>query len=129
MQNQDISKTLNVIHKRTSSDAVPTIDQSYDPLAAMVIKPGKVVKGHAAIREVMSDSLDNEQLQNLIKGDSVLIEAGDVALLMAKTYSQSATGGKFESPKRSIYVFKKNEFGYWRCVVDNYFGTELLDFV
>ncbi len=129
MQNQNIRKILESIHNRPVLGEAPTIEQSYDQHAAMVVKPGNVVVGHKAISAAMSDSLSSQQIQQLNKGDSVLIESDDVALLLAKTYTRPVGSGDFESPQRSIYVFKKSQNGQWKCVVDNYFGTDLLDFV
>ena len=30
--------------------------------------------------------------------------------------------------KRAVYVMQRNDSGEWRCIIDNFFGTDLLDF-
>ena len=63
-------------------------------------------------------------------GDEIVIEAGDVALVVAKLYlvpKQTPNALPCES-KRAVYVMQRQSEGKWKCIIDNFFGTDLLDF-
>ncbi|MED5426027.1 MAG: DUF4440 domain-containing protein, partial [Pseudomonadota bacterium] len=63
-------------------------------------------------------------------GDERVIQAGDVALVVAKLYLvPKATPNALPCEgKRAVYVLQRDASGEWRCVIDNFFGTDLLDF-
>jgi ketosteroid isomerase-like protein len=63
-------------------------------------------------------------------GDEIVIEAGDVALVIAKLYlvPKAAPHTLPCDGKRAVYVMQRNDSGEWRCIIDNFFGTDLLDF-
>lgn len=63
-------------------------------------------------------------------GDEVVLEAGDIALVIAKLYlvPRSTPHALPCEGKRAVYVMQKQENEQWRCIIDNFFGTDLLDF-
>lgn len=63
-------------------------------------------------------------------GDEVVVEAGDIALVIAKLYlvPRSTPHALPCEGKRAVYVMQKQSDGQWRCIIDNFFGTDLLDF-
>ena len=100
---------------------------SYHDQAIYVQKPGNLILGKQDISEALQNALEHSHTC----GDNIIIENGDVALVLSKLYpntSGSPTGG-FVEAKRAIHVFKKSDEGVWKCVVDNMFGTDLLDYV
>ena len=132
MKNQAISAQLQELHRAFNANEHRAIAACYDETATVVSRPihrrsGKsdVLKALAQFKkDIVPDAL-------VTNGDDVVIEAGDVALVMSKIYLNygQVKQPKFAEANRAIYVFKRNEHGEWRCVVDNIFGTDLLDYV
>ena len=52
------------------------------------------------------------------------------ALVIAKLYlvPKAAPHALPCDGKRAVYVMQRNDSGEWRCIIDNFFGTDLLDF-
>lgn len=95
----------------------------YEPGAAFVAEPGKVVTGLEAIREVIGAFIATKP-QIDIEVEQV-IQSGDVALLHAR-YTLKGTGpdGKpTEMSGRSAEVVRWQADGSWRFIIDNPFGT------
>ena len=96
--------------------------------AALVVKPGMVVRGIPAIRRAftaISDYFDG-QLE-VTQGAMEVIEWADNALVIMETRLRYPGGeGWIDETRRATYVFRKEPGGQWRCTVDNSYGTTLL---
>ena len=96
--------------------------------AALVVKPGMVVRGIPAIRRAftaISDYFDG-QLE-VTQGAMEVIEGADNALVIMETRLRYPGGeGWIDETRRATYVFRKEPGGQWRCTVDNSYGTTLL---
>lgn len=59
----------------------------------------------------------------------MIIEAGDTALVLSKTYIESPKklDSEFSSERNAIYVYQKTADGKWLCAIDNFYGVELLN--
>lgn len=121
---QEIAKADKAINERDFD----TVASCYTEEAVLVVKPGTLVQGREAIKlahqkisDYFNDSLDVSQ------GDMVIIEAGDIALVLSKTYIDSEKAdSEFSSERDAIYVYKKSADGKWLCAIDNSYGVELL---
>ncbi len=100
----------------------------YTEDAALVVKPGMVVRGIPAIRRAftaISDYFDG-QLE-VTQGAMEVIEGADNALVIMETRLRYPGGeGWIAETRRATYVFRKEPGGQWRCTVDNSYGTTLL---
>ncbi|MCU3851799.1 SgcJ/EcaC family oxidoreductase [Enterobacter roggenkampii] len=98
--------------------------------AALVVKPGMVVKGKENIRSAFVAISDYFQNQLIVKqGEMQVIEGGDNALVIMETVLRfpDGQGGITEMSRRATYVFRLESDGRWLCTIDNSYGTSLLD--
>ncbi|MDD2769817.1 MAG: DUF4440 domain-containing protein [Methylococcus sp.] len=98
--------------------------------AMLVIAPERYAKGKTQIRKAFdaisgyfNDSLEVEQ------GNMIFFEMGDIALVLAKTFVRASgkPDSQFSSERDSTYVYRKAPSGQWLCVIDNSYGTALLN--
>lgn len=94
--------------------------------AVLVVQPGMNAKGKDQIRKAFvaiaghfGHSLDVQE------AGMEIIEAGDTALVLAKTLVRSRVSEPAE--RKATYVFRKNEDGDWLCTIDNSYGHDLLE--
>ena len=132
MKTEHVEHEVSRIHQAFNDGVLDAVIDCYHHNATLVVKPGTVVSGKENIvsaYEQVHTSLGDANCLN--RGDKVLIEAGDTALLISKTYLSPTSKVCPESvdAQRSIHVFKKDEKGNWRCLIDNFYGTDLLDYV
>lgn len=122
---QEIARADKAINERDFE----TLASCYTEDAVLVVKPGTLVQGrqgikaaHQKIADYFKDSL------NVSQGEMVIIEAGDIALVLSKTYIESPekADSEFSSERDAIYVYKKSADGQWLCAIDNSYGVELL---
>lgn len=98
--------------------------------AALVVKPGMVVKGKDNIRNAFIAISDYFQDQLIVEqGEMQVIEGGDNALVIMETVLRfpDGQGGITEMSRRATYVFRLESDGRWLCTIDNSYGTSLLD--
>jgi len=122
---QEIAKADQAINERDFD----TVASCYTEEAILVVKPGNLVQGREAIKvahKKISDYFNNSL--NVSQGDMVIIEAGDIALVLSKTYIESPEklDSEFATQRDAIYVYKKVADGKWLCAIDNSYGVELL---
>jgi uncharacterized protein (TIGR02246 family) len=97
--------------------------------AALVVMPGRVARGKPAIREALVRIAEHfEHSLHASQGEVVVVEGADTALALAVTRLRASKkqGSPFVQERRATYVFRR-EGGRWLCVVDNSYGTALLD--
>jgi uncharacterized protein (TIGR02246 family) len=122
---QEIAKADKAINERDFD----TVASCYTEEAVLVVKPGMQVQGREAIKAAHKRITDyfNGSL-NVSQGDMVIIDAGDIALVLSKTYVESPEklNSEFPTERDAIYVYKKATSGEWLCAIDNSYGVELL---
>ena len=95
----------------------------YEPTATFVAEPGKLVSGHAAIREVMAGFVASKP--RIEMKVPIVVLSGDLALTVSE-YTVTSTGpdGKqTSSSARGTEVVRRQADGTWRFVIDNPTGT------
>lgn len=122
---QEIAKADKAINDRDFE----TVANCYTEEAVLVVKPGTLVQGRAAIKialQKISDYFNNSL--KVSQGDMVIIEAGDTALVLSQTYIESPDklDSEFSTERKAIYVYKKAPDGKWLCAIDNSYGVELI---
>lgn len=94
-----------------------------------MLRPGLLAYGrsdikeaHKRISEYFNGSLEVSQEEMLI------IEAGDAALVLARTFVKSPEklDSEYSTERDAIYVYVKDDNGKWLCAIDNSYGVELL---
>ncbi len=123
---QEIAKADKAINERDFD----TVANCYAEEAVLVVKPGTQVQGREAIKAAHQRISDyfNDSL-NVSQGNMVIIKAGNIALVLSKTYIESPEklDSKFSNERDAIYVYQKSADGQWLCAIDNSYGVELLN--
>jgi uncharacterized protein (TIGR02246 family) len=102
-----------------------TLMDIYSDDAVLVIKPGMNALGKVQIREAMEAIAAHfNHTLNVRQAGMKILEAGDIALVVAKTVVSASNTPAIE--RNATYVFKKDLSGEWRCMIDNSYGHELL---
>ena len=98
----------------------------YDPLATMVVEPGKVAKGKDEIRTALEGFIS---LKPTFKGEThQIVEGGDLALFCSRwsLIGTGADGKPVEMNGLSSDVLRRQSNGHWLIVIDNPWGTAIL---
>ncbi|MBD2520673.1 SgcJ/EcaC family oxidoreductase [Nostoc sp. FACHB-973] len=122
---QEIARADKAINDRDFD----TVANCYTEDAVLVVKPGTLVQGREAIKialQKISDYFNNSL--KVSQGDMVIIETGDIALVLSKTYIESPDkpDSEFSTERKAIYVYKRTTDGKWLCAIDNSYGVELI---
>lgn len=101
----------------------------YSDDAVLVVKPGLEAKGKENIKAAFIKIA--EYFKNSVvptQGKMMMIEAGDTVLVLSQTLldSNNKEESEYSMDRRATYVYKKVN-GQWLCVIDNSYGTTLLD--
>ena len=138
--NNPISHVLQQLHDAVNRGDQDALSQCYANGAKVVATPMSSSTQNQTTEE---GSTQRDCVDALLKfqkkfmpdhfvttGDERVIQAGDVALVVAKLYLvPKATPNALPCEgKRAVYVLQRDASGEWRCVIDNFFGTDLLDF-
>ena len=114
--------TVNELVDRVNSKDLDGVMALYEPEAVFAVKPGEVVKGTKAIREIFSRLLKAGITIEVEK--SAIIDAGDVATCINRTHVKG--GGYGSEPLLSFDVLRKQANGEWLFLIDNGSGTGFL---
>ena len=109
-------------------------DEDFDGLmafyaddATLVVRPGMLATGKPQIRKAFEAIAAHFAHQLKVRqGRTQVIEGGDTALVIMETILD-LPGEDAPVARRATYVFRKTGDGRWLCVVDNSYGTTLLD--
>ena len=103
--NPQLKAAIEACDRAISQEDYATLMEYYAEDAALVVKPGMVVRGKMEI-----------------------IEGGGNALVIMETRLDipTAEAGITQVTRRATYVFRQ-QGERWLCTVDNSYGTDLLD--
>ena len=126
---QSITELLSRLHQAVNTGDLHAISNCYGDNAKIVAHPlGR--QQHDSIAALQAFQQKYMPAHLVTTGDEIVIEAGDIALVISKLYLvPKAT--PLATPcegKRALYVMQRQSNGEWRCIIDNFFGTDLLDF-
>lgn len=113
----------------TAQDFVALMD-FYAEDATLVVKPGLNATGKAQIhRAFVAIAAHFNHQMKVRQGAMKVIEGGDTALVVMETILDTvdAQGADTSILRRATYVFRRGAGGKWLCVIDNSYGTALLD--
>ncbi|MEQ8235275.1 MAG: nuclear transport factor 2 family protein [Syntrophomonadaceae bacterium] len=123
---KEIIKECDLAIKREDFDVLMTY---YTDDAILVIKPGMIARGKEEIRKAfiaIAAYFNNSVVPT--QGEMVILEAGDIALVISQTLlAADKPDSEYSMDRKATYVFKKNSHGKWLCVIDNSYGTELIN--
>ena len=101
----------------------------YSDDAILVVRPGKIARGKKEIKEAfikIAKYFDNSIVPT--QGKMEFLEAGDTVLVISQTLldANNAQESEYSMERRATYVYRLIE-GKWLCVIDNSYGTTILD--
>lgn len=107
-----------------------TLMDYYADDAILVVKPGKIVQGKEEIKKAMiaiAKYFNNSIVPT--QGEMIILEAGDVALVLSHTLLEAAKkqDSEYTMDRLATYVYRRNSQGNWLCAIDNSYGTELIN--
>ena len=93
--------------------------------ATLVIKPGLIARGKDQIRKAFVAIAEHFEHKLVVKqGEMQIVEGADTALVLMETLLEA---GDLRINRRATYVFRREKGVRWLCVVDNSYGTDLLN--
>lgn len=127
-----INQVLSRLHQAVNEGDRNTVHNCYATNAKVVKSPlfSEQGKQHDCIDALTQFQRKYMPSHTVSEGDQIVIEAGDIALVISKLYLvPNATPDVLPcDQKRAVYVLSRQPNGEWQCVIDNFFGTDLLDF-
>lgn len=123
-----LKAVIEACDRAISQEDYDTLMAYYAEDAALVVKPGMVVRGKENIRKAFIAIADYFQHRLVVtQGKMEIIEGGDNALVIMETRLDIPTeAGITQVTRRATYVFRQ-QGERWLCTVDNSYGTDLLD--
>ena len=129
MNHQVIKQEIRAADQAINNKNFDAVAKFYTNEAALVIRPDLLAYGRTDIREAHKRISEyfNGSLE-VSQGDMVVIEAGNTALVLAKTFVKSSEklDSEYSTERDAIYVYVKDDSGKWLCAIDNSYGVELL---
>ncbi|MDM9623647.1 SgcJ/EcaC family oxidoreductase [Rhizobium sp. S96] len=130
MSSHPLKALIEAADRAIGAEDFDALMEFYAEDATLVVKPGLIASGKEQIRRAfvaIADYFDHSIV--VTQGDMQVIEGADTALVIMETVLQ--TSGKGGSPssvtRRATYVFRRDADGKWLCVIDNSYGTDLLN--
>jgi uncharacterized protein (TIGR02246 family) len=130
MSSHELKHVIEAADRAIMAEDFDALMDFYDEHATLVVKPGLNASGKEQIRKafVAIAAYFNHTLK--ISQDKMkIIEGGDTALVIAEAVLNTAgvDGAVTSLVRRATYVFRKSADGKWLCLIDNSYGTELLN--
>jgi ketosteroid isomerase-like protein len=105
-----------------------TLMNYYTDDAILVVKPGKIARGKAEIKNAfiaIAKYFNNSIVPT--QGEMIILETGDTALVISQTLlAADIKDSEYSLDRKATYVFKKNSQNGWLCAIDNSYGTDLI---
>lgn len=123
-----LKAVIEACDRAISQEDYDTLMAYYAEDAALVVKPGMVVRGKENIRKAFIAIADYFQHRLVVtQGKMEVIEGDGNALVIMETRLNIPTAdGISQVTRRTTYIFQK-QGERWLCTVDNSYGTDLLD--
>lgn len=123
---------LNLIHQADLAIQEERFDdlmEFYSDDAVLVVKPGLEVHGKEQIKQAfikIASYFKNSIVPT--QGKMLMLEAGDTVLVLSQTLleADNSEESEYSMDRRATYVYRKIN-DQWLCVIDNSYGTTLLD--
>ena len=125
-----LKAVIEACDRAISQEDYDTLMAYYAEDAALVVKPGMVVRGKENIRKAFIAISDYFQGQLVVEqGEMQVIEgAGNALVIMETVLHYPDEEGVFVTmSRRATYVFRHEADGRWVCTIDNSYGTDLLN--
>lgn len=98
--------------------------------ASLVVRPGRIARGKIEILKAFHAISEHfKHGLTVTQGAMQVVEGEDTALVIMETKLDvtEADGTSTSTTRRATYVFRLSPDRKWLCVIDNSYGTDLLD--
>jgi uncharacterized protein (TIGR02246 family) len=129
MEHQQIKQAIEAADKAITGEDFDALMAFYADDAALVIKPGLIVRGKEHIHKAYIAIAEHFGHNLVVKqGEMQVVQGGNTALVIMETILETIdpTGLLSRITRRATYVFREEPNGAWLCVIDNSYGTDLL---
>ena len=127
MPEQDLMRLIEAADRAISAEDFDALMTFYADDATLVVTPGRLARGKAEIRRAFEAIAAHFKHRLTVRqGQMQVVEGGDTALVIMETLLEAGEDAPPEL-RRATYVFRQSAKGQWLCVVDNSYGTALLD--
>jgi uncharacterized protein (TIGR02246 family) len=129
MVSHPLKQIIEAADRAITAEDFDTLLDFYADDATLVVKPGLNAVGKEQIRRAFVAIADHFDHSLVVKqGKVVVIEGGDTALVIMESLLETTgkDGLASSTIRRGTYVFRQSADGGWLCVVDNSYGTDLL---
>ena len=130
MPDHELKQVIEAADRAITAEDFDALMDFYAEDATLVITPGRTATGKQDIRKAFAAVADHfDHRLKVTQGDMRVIEAGDTALVIMETILDGvpADGTDGSEVRRATYVFRRDPAGKWLCIIDNSYGTALLD--
>ncbi|KSV69956.1 SgcJ/EcaC family oxidoreductase [Ensifer sp. ENS10] len=130
MSDHELKQVIQAADRAITGEDFESLMDFYADDATLVVKPGLNATGKSQIQKAFVAIAAHFKNQMKVRqGEMKVIEGGDTALVIMETVLDTvdAEGADVSIVRRATYVFRKTDAGKWLCVIDNSYGTTLLD--
>jgi uncharacterized protein (TIGR02246 family) len=130
MSDHELKRVIEAADRAIMAEDFDALMDFYSEDATLVVRPGLNASGKAQIRKAFAAIAEhfNHRI-SVTQGGMKVIEGGDTALVVMETVLNTVDrdGAESSSVRRATYVFRKTAEAKWLCIIDNSYGTALLD--
>ena len=130
MSAHHLKQTIEAADRAITAEDFDALMDFYDDDATLVIKPGLTARGKDQIRRAFVAIAEHFNHSIAVKqGDMTVLEGAGTALVIMETILDTVgtDGTNASMTRRATYVFKRSTDDKWLCVIDNSYGTGLLN--
>jgi uncharacterized protein (TIGR02246 family) len=130
MSAHQLKQIIEAADRAITAEDFDALMNFYDDDATLVVKPGLTARGKEQIRRAFVAIAEHFNHSITVKqGEMVVLEGADTALVIMETVLDTVgnDGATASMTRRATYVFRKSTDDKWFCVIDNSYGTDLLE--
>lgn len=127
MAKHELRQVIEAADRAIMAEDFDRVLDFYTDDATLVVKPGLNATGKAQIRKAfVAIAAHFKNAFKVRQGRMEVIEGGETALVLMETLLD-IKGQSETIARRATYIFRRSADGRWLCVIDNSYGTSLLD--
>lgn len=129
MTTHPVEQLIRAADVAITAEDFDTLMDFYADDATLVVKPDLSVRGKDNIRKAFVAIAEYVQHSLVVgQGRMQVIPGGDTVLVIMESLLAYREGGDTTRvTRRATYVFREEREGKWVCVIDNSYGTDVLD--
>ena len=130
MSEQELRNAIATADTAINREDFEQVMRFYAEDAVLVLQRGTVARGKAQIREAfhrIAEYFHHSLHVHQPEMQVLMADATAVVLARAELSAQLADGQPWQATRRSTYVFRLDPDAGWLCLIDNSYGTDLLD--